>query len=93
MGAAAASDTFERRQGDCVLLVTNGSGASINCTFTSYASVDPGEAVANKVVAVPAGQTMLIGPFPQQFENPADGLVTCAFSATATVTRAVIDQS
>lgn len=93
MGAAAASDTFERRSGKSILLVTNGSGAPINVTFTSYASPDPGEAAANKVVAVAAGATSLIGPFPQQFEDPATGLVTAAFSATTTVTRAVISQT
>lgn len=91
-GAAANGDTFERRQGDCVLVVNNGSGGSINVTIVSRAAPDPGEAAADKVIAVPAGQRFLIGPFPQQFED-ANGLVTVNYSATATVTRYVLDQS
>lgn len=90
--AAAAGDQFERRQGDAVLVVNNASGAPINVTVTSFATPDAGEAAANKVVAVPAGQILMIGPFPQQFEDSA-GLVNVAYSATASVTRAVIDQS
>lgn len=92
LGAAAASDTFERRQGDSVLVVNNASGGSINVTIVSRATPDAGEAVADLVVAVPAGAQKMIGPFPQQFED-ASGLVTANFSATASVTRAVIDQS
>jgi hypothetical protein len=90
--AAAATDTFERRQGDCVLVVNNGSGAPINVTIVSHATPDAGEASADKVVAVPAGKRYMIGPFPQQFED-ASGIVTVNFSATATVTRWVLDQS
>lgn len=90
--AASASDTFERRQGDTVLIVNNGSGAPINVTIVSHANPQAGEAAADKVVAVPAGKRYMIGPFPQQFED-ANGLITANFSATATVTRWVLDQS
>lgn len=92
LGAASASDTFQRLQGDSVLVVNNGSGGSINVTIVSHATPEAGESVSDLVVAVGAGAQKMIGPFPQQFEDE-NGLVTANFSATATVTRAVIDQS
>lgn len=93
-GAVAASDTFLNIGDERTFLhVKNGSGASINVTVTARKTQVkvPGVGqltVSNLVVAVPAGQERMIGPFSEAF-NDADGLVTVGYSATATVTAGV----
>jgi hypothetical protein len=77
--------------GATFLQVHNGSGGSINVTIAATVVVD-GLALANLVVAVPAGQDRLIGPFPvrtfaQEDESPDAGRVYVNYSAQASVTR------
>jgi hypothetical protein len=87
--AATSSMTFANN-GAVGLLVKNGSGGSINVTFTSPKTVPDGGgtplAVADRIVAVPDGQEYLIGPFPQSVYNDTNNEVTVAFSSTTTVT-------
>ena len=80
--AAAGGDTFQNT-GYEILSVRNGSAASINVTIT-------GVTVSNAVVAVPAGATVLIGPFPPGRYNDTQGRVAVAYSAVATVVVAVL---
>ena len=90
--AAAATvtegDKFQN-DGQTLLKVINGSGASINVTIAAPQVCNQGFNHA-LVVAVAAGATKYIGKFnPNQFNDAAgDVLVTC--SAVATVTLAAI---
>jgi hypothetical protein len=72
------------------LHVKNGSGSSINATLTVTATVD-GLVAGNgsRVVAVPAGADRLI-PVPATTYQASDGLADVAWSATTTVTFAVL---
>lgn len=85
--------------GKVMLLVKNGSGASINVTVTATATVT-GLLVSNLVVPVAAAAEEIIGPFPAKtFGQPAganqsggndQGRVYVDYSAVASVTRAVV---
>jgi len=63
----AAGDNVNGNQftndGKTILRVRNSSGGSLNVTITTPGTVD-GLAVADRVVAVGAGVTTFIGPFP-----------------------------
>ena len=82
--AVAASDTFSN-DGHTILIVTNGSGGSVNVTLTTPGTVD-GLAVADRVVAVGNGVKKAIGPFPRSLYNDSDGKVTVAYDGTTSVT-------
>jgi len=79
--------------GAVAVYVTNGSGGSINVTAQTPAT-QSGLAVAESVVAVAAGATRLIGPFPKgtfgQLSGADEGQVYIDYSAQASVTRAVV---
>lgn len=85
--------------GSVRLLVVNGSISSINVTVETTA-VSGQLAVEDLVVAVAAGQTALIGPFPKNlFGQPAganesgaddEGRVYVDYSAQTDVDRAVV---
>lgn len=68
------------------LMVKNGSGSSINVTVNVPGNTKYGLANPDPVVAVAAGATELIGPFPSDLADPADGLVHITYSAVTTVT-------
>ncbi len=78
--------------GDVFLQVTNAAGAPINVTVQSPPTVD-GLAVAELIVAVPNGQTRLIGPFPSRtFGQPSGadaGRAYVDYSAVTSITRGV----
>lgn len=72
--------------GDVILYVANGSGGSINVTIVTPGTQD-GQAISDRVVAVGAGATKLIGPFPPRtYTDEADGLVDVDFSSVSSVT-------
>lgn len=75
--------------GHRVLKVINGSAASINVTLPTPGTVD-GLAVADRVVAVPAGATRYISVVNTAYRQP-DGTVLIDYSAVATVTVAVLE--
>lgn len=89
VAAAVGGDAFVN-DGKTLLRVTNGSGGSINVTIASQYSVNqalpPGTANANQVVAVGAGATKYIGPFPRGSWNDANGKVQVSYSAVTSVT-------
>lgn len=92
-GAAASvgGDEFVNT-GTELLFVSNGGGAPINVTVVTQATVD-GMAVPDKVVAIPAGESRLIGPFPKQWYNDGAGKVQVTYSGVDTVTVKVIQQA
>jgi hypothetical protein len=88
VAAGAGGDKFT--PGSSTLLqVKNASGGSINVTVDSQKTCDQGFD-HNLVVAVPAGATRLIGPFPGKRFVGADKKVSVAYSAVTSVTVAVI---
>jgi hypothetical protein len=83
--AVAASDTFTNTGAE-VILISNGSGGSINVTITTSATVDS-QAVGDRVVAVGNTVTKAIGPFPRYVYGTT---VTVTCSATSSVTMKVL---
>lgn len=63
---------FDNQAGDVKVLLTNGTGSSANVTFVTTKTVD-GLAVADKVVAVAAGATVLVGSFAAGTYNQPSG--------------------
>lgn len=61
--AASVNNHFFDNRGDVLLLVKNGGGAPINATIQTSKTIDA-LALADLVVAVAAGATAVIGPFP-----------------------------
>lgn len=86
-GAVTASDTLPNSDGKTVVYVKNASGGSINVTVTGQGKMDD-ISVPNRVIAVAAGTDKVIGPFNPAMYNDANGAVTLAFSAQASVTLA-----
>ena len=89
MRAAAANDRALPGTG-VYLLVRNGSASAITVTLDVTNLAFNGTAIADTVVSVPATSDKLI-PLLPNYGSAADGLVGIAYSATATVTVAVID--
>lgn len=71
-----------------ILLVENGSGASIDVTLQITATLD-GLALPDRTVAVAAGALKAIGPFPDLYEQ-SDGYIRATFSSITSVTAGVI---
>ncbi len=84
-GAAAdvAGDTFPNT-GQEYFHVANGSGVSVDATIDVVAALD-GQAVADKVVTVAAGQAKIIGPFPKGVYNDANAHVKVTCNPITTV--------
>lgn len=78
---------------NAAVMVTNASGAPINVTIQTPATA-AGLAVEERIVAVPAGATKLIGPFPREIYGQPSGAdkgrVYIDYSAQASVTRGVV---
>lgn len=71
-----------------ILVVKNGSGASITATVVIPGNTDFGQAVPDVPVVVAAGAETHIGPFPASAADPITGLITVTYSAVTTVTVA-----
>jgi hypothetical protein len=83
--ASAGGDTFPVSDRGA-FLVKNGSGSSINVTVDVPGNTQYGQAQPDVVVAVAAGATEIIGPFPAGLANATDGVVHVTYSAVTTVT-------
>jgi hypothetical protein len=90
-GPTADGDVID--SGAVALMVTNGSGGSINVTVQTPAT-QSGLAVAEQIVAVGAGATKLIGPVPAgTYARPSgldEGRVYVDYSSQTSITRAVV---
>jgi hypothetical protein len=71
------------------LHVKNASGGSINVTLTDPSLTPAGSVATNPVIAVPAAGERMIFLSPN-LASPATGTIQAAFSATASVTAALI---
>jgi len=91
--AGAASDVAGdewANTGQEFVEVKNGSGGSINVTLNIQATLD-GAAAVNPVVAVGAGVTKIIGPFPTGVYNQvANGRAKITYSAVTSVLTKVL---
>jgi len=70
--------------------VKNGDGSDHDVTFHTSETRD-GNAVADLTVTITAGKERLMGPFPAGVYNQSDGTVYADFSATTSMTYAVIN--
>lgn len=85
--AAGGGDTVNI-DGTIVLIVRNGDASSKTVTVVRPGT-EFGAAVADVPVTVPAGETWVIGPLPQSFED-TDGLADITYSAVTSVTIAAV---
>jgi hypothetical protein len=87
LAAATAGGDVVPNSGGVVILVHNGSGATVTVTVTSYQSNIPhGTAKTNFALPVAAGATGVIGPLDATAWNNPTGNVELAYSAATTVT-------
>lgn len=87
--ASAGGDKVTRPGPNVAIHVKNASAASINCTVVTPGTV-AGQAIGDVVVAVPASGEQFIGPLSEDHFRNADGQVDLTWSASASVTFAVI---
>lgn len=84
--AAAGGDEFQANPAS-IILIRNGSGASITATFVSPGTSN-GLAVEDVVVTVPAGADRYVGSYSDDVFKNAQGRVPITYSAVASVTVA-----
>lgn len=84
--ADVAGDSVANPGGDIAFIVKNASGSSINVTLDIRAAGPDGATVTDPVVAIAAGATKMIGPFPTGIYNDASGRVNITYSDVTTVT-------
>lgn len=92
--AAAGGDQFIN-DGREIVHIKNGAGGDITLTVTAQNSPTsiPGYGNATKsnaVVTVTAGEERFVGPFPTSAYNDTSGYVQLGYSATGTVTLAIL---
>ena len=91
----SSSDTIAAANGVVQFLhVKNASGSSITVTLVDAGTTPAGSAATNPTVTVPAttGDKM-IGPLPNSLASSSTGLITVNYSATTSVTAALISMT
>lgn len=88
-GAAAAGGDSYLNNGTTYLFVKNQSASSINVTADAVRQCDFGFD-HDLVTAVPAGQTVKIGPLAYNRFNDNNNRVSISYSAVASITVAVV---
>ncbi len=89
--AAANADGHQfHNSGKSIVYVKNGGGVSINVTVPTPGVVD-GLALADKVVAVPAGEERAFSLRKVSTYKQTDGYTHLDFSAVASVTIAILE--
>jgi hypothetical protein len=87
--AAAGGDSFP--PGDRVVLhVRNADVSAKTVTVVVPGNTKYGQAAPDVTVTVPAGGQTVIGPFPPDLADPADGQVDVLYSAVTSVTVALV---
>ncbi len=87
VAADAGGDQFAN-SGAEFFRIHNGGGAQITVTIATQLAVD-GEAVADKTVDVPAGESRVIGPFPTGLYNDSSNNIQLTYSGVTSVTVGV----
>jgi len=75
--------------GNEVIHIKNGHSGAQTVTIVSQSTVD-GLAVADRAIAIPAGEERFIGPFPQGTYNNSSGQVELTYSGVTSLTIAVL---
>lgn len=88
MGAAASGDTAQVGDG-MWLLVRNGDASSKTATLATPGNDVFGSAFADKVYTIAAGDIVPIRLL-KEYRDPSTGTVAITWSATTSVTRAVL---
>ncbi len=87
--AAAGGDQFANTGKEAVYFL-NSSVGDITVTFVIQATVD-GAAVTNPTQVVPAGEAVLVGPFPPAiYTNSSTGRMSMTYSGVTTFFVAVV---
>jgi hypothetical protein len=94
-GAVAAAGGGDKwlGNGNELLYINNGGGSPITLTlvYGTGATID-GQTLPNKTVSVPAGQAMLVGPFPVNLFQDANLYTNVTYSAVTSVTISVFQK-
>lgn len=86
VAANVAGDSW-LNTGKEMFFIKNGSGGSINLTEVLPATaVIDGIAPTPRVIAIAAGASLILGPFPQGTYNDVNGFMNFTYSAVTTVT-------
>ncbi len=90
-GAVASSETINGNlvASNAILQVINGSGVSINVTFTDPGRTPLGNTATNAAVAVAAGATKFF-KLTTGLVDGTSGNITVGFSATTTITAQIL---
>ncbi len=89
-GSLSVSDTYEsENDGGTFIHILNGGGSDDTVTVITNKTVG-GLAVADQTIVVTAGEERLIGPFPPDIYNNADGQIQWTHSFITTVTHAAL---
>lgn len=89
LAAAAGGGDSWVNTGSELLVIVNGGASEITATFP-YAATTDGQAITSKTVAVPAGETVIVGPFPQPLFNDASQRASVTYSGVTSVSVAVV---
>lgn len=87
--ASAGGDKFTPTD-KTLIHAKNGSGSQITVTIVTPGTSIGGAAIADLTVDVPAGEDRFIAPFPANHFAASDGLADLTWSATTSVTFAVL---
>jgi len=88
VAASTGGDTFQN-SGRQLLIVANGSDSSMDLTIATSATID-GQAVADRTISIPAGESRIIGPFQPGIYNDTGGAVELTYSDETDVTVYVV---
>ena len=83
--AANADGNYFTNTGFEFLYALNGDGSATTITLVNQLTID-GATVTAKTVSVPAGKAMLIGPFPTEIYNDANGRMNLTYSSVTSLT-------
>lgn len=87
--ADAGGDQFEPSARNRLVVVNDDAG-SITVTVVTPGNDKYGNARPDIDFSIPAGESAVFGPFPQDLADPADGLVDVSYSGVTNVTVALI---
>lgn len=91
VAATAGGDTFINT-GSEVLIIKNGDSSGMTLTVVTPVTVD-GQAVPDETMAVAAGETRMVGPFPPGWFNDtlaSGGVVSLTYSSVTSLTVKVV---
>jgi hypothetical protein len=90
--AAAGGGDYFANTGVEYVIITNDSGGSITVTEVIQATVD-GQTITSRTVAIAAGITKLMGPYPTATYNDTNGRMNFTYSGVTSLTIGVFKNS